>query len=143
VERWEVFGKRTVDDPWTSVGAVHAPDDEMALLLAKEAFFRHGEGVDFAVVRLADMHIFGRPDLLAFATDKSYKLQSGYTGMGDKRRAAATRAQEAGAVVDRPRPVDKRALNPSHRRRDGAAGSEAAGSGAAGSGAEAVEGGGG
>jgi ring-1,2-phenylacetyl-CoA epoxidase subunit PaaB len=125
MERWEVFGKRTVDDPWTSVGAVHAPDDEMALLLAKEAFFRHGEGVDFAVVRLADMHVFGRPDLLAFATDKSYKLQSGYTGMGDKRRRAATRAQEAGAVIDRPRPADKRVPNPAHRRRGGTAGSGA------------------
>jgi ring-1,2-phenylacetyl-CoA epoxidase subunit PaaB len=118
VERWEVFGKRTVDDPWTAVGAVHAPDLQMALLLAKEAFFRHGEGVDFAVVRLADLHVFGRRDELEFATDKSYKLQSGYTGMGEKRRRAVARAQQAGAVVQRPRPVDKRTPNPVHRGRD-------------------------
>ncbi|MPZ71981.1 MAG: hypothetical protein GEU74_01915 [Nitriliruptorales bacterium] len=121
-ERWEVFGKRTLDDPWTSVGAVHAPDREMALLLAKESFFRHGEGVDFAVVRLDDLHVFGRPDLLEFATDKSYRLQSGYTGMGDKRRRAIDMAREAGAVIDRPRPADKRVPNPTHRSRGGGAG---------------------
>ena len=114
-ERWEVFGKRTLDDPWTSVGAVHAPDQQMALVLAKESFFRHGEGVDFAVVRLDDIHVFGRPDLLEFATDKSYKLQTGYTGMGEKRRRAHALAQEAGSVIDRPRPSDRRVLNTSHR----------------------------
>ena len=118
--RWEVLGKRTIDDPWTSVGAVHAPDVEMALLLAKESFFRHGEGVDFAVVRLTDIHAFGRSDLLEFATDKDYKLQRGYTGLGDKRRKAMQRAQDAGAVIDRKRPEDKRVLNVSHRGRAGA-----------------------
>jgi phenylacetate-CoA oxygenase PaaH subunit len=117
--RWEVFGKRTADDAWTAVGAVHAPDRDMALLLAKESFFRHGEGVDFAVVRLEDMHTFGRSDLLEFATDKSYKLQSGYVGMGEKRRRAAERAREAGAVIDRRRPDDKRVLNTEHRTRKG------------------------
>ena len=119
-ERWEVFGKRTLDDPWTSVGAVHAPDREMALLLAKESFFRHGEGVDFAVVRLEDIHAFGKPDYLEFATDKSYRLQTGYTGMGDKRRKAHAMAEAAGTVVNRPRPSDKRTLNTEHRARAGA-----------------------
>ncbi|MDP9405229.1 MAG: hypothetical protein M3O86_01290 [Actinomycetota bacterium] len=122
MDRWEVFGKRTLDDPWTSVGAVHAPDRDMALLLAKESFFRHGEGVDFAVVRLDDLHVFGRSDLLAFATDKTYRLQAGYTGMGAKRRRAAGRAEAAGAVIDRPRPADKRVLNTAHRPREAADG---------------------
>lgn len=115
MERWEVLGRRTVDDPWTAVGAVHAPDHEMALLLAKESFFRHGEGVDFAVVRVGDIHRFSEPELLEFHTDKSYKLQTGYTGMGGRRRRAMERAQQAGAVIDRPRPPDKRVLNPDHR----------------------------
>ena len=87
----------------------------MALLLAKESFFRHGEGVDFAVVRLDDIHVFGRSDLLTFATDKSYKLQTGYTGMGEKRRQAQALAQRSGTVVDRPRPSDRRVLNTTHR----------------------------
>jgi ring-1,2-phenylacetyl-CoA epoxidase subunit PaaB len=118
-QRWEVLGRRTHEDPWTAVGSVHAPDVEMALLLAKESFFRHGEGVDFAVVRETDIHRFPTPDMLAFVTDKSYKLQSGYTGMGQKRRRAMARAEAAGAVVNRPRPQDRRVF-----RERGSAGSE-------------------
>lgn len=106
--RWEVFGRRTTDDPWTAVGSVHAPDRDMALMLAKESFFRHGEGVDFAVVCHDDFHRWPDPEWLEFATDKSYKLQRGYTGMGDKRARAAERAQSAGAVIKRSRPDDKR-----------------------------------
>jgi 1,2-phenylacetyl-CoA epoxidase PaaB subunit len=111
--RWEVCGKRTPEDAWQAVGAVHAPDEDMALLFAKESFFRHGEGVDLAVVRTRDFHVFGRPDLLAFHTDKSYKLQRGYP-LGDKRRRAAEHARRLGVVVDRRRPEDKRA----HRERE-------------------------
>lgn len=112
---WEVLGRRTPDDPWTAVGAVHAPDAGMALLLAKESFFRHGEGVDFAVVRTEDVHRWPNPDWLEFATDKDYKLQRGYTGLGGKRRRAAARAEELDAVIDRPRPADRRVLNADHR----------------------------
>jgi phenylacetate-CoA oxygenase PaaH subunit len=106
-ERWEVFGKRTAADTWQAVGAVQAPDEQMALLFATEAFFRHGEGVDLAVVRTRDFHVLGDPDLLRFHTDKTYKLQAGYP-LGDKRRRATRRATEFGTVVDRRRPADRR-----------------------------------
>lgn len=115
--RFEVFGKRTVEDGWLAVGAVHAPDEEMALLFAKESFFRHGEGVDYAVVRSRDFHVCGQPDLVAFHTDKSYKLQKGYP-LGEKRRRAAERARALGVVIDGRRPPDHRVLNPEHRRRE-------------------------
>lgn len=105
---WEVLGRRRDGDGWEPVGAVHAPDAEMALLLAKEAFFRHGEGVDLAVARDGERVALGDPDLLRFATDKSYKLQHGYTGLGDKRRRARARALAAGAVRDHERPADLR-----------------------------------
>ena len=85
-ERWEVLGKRTPDDPWTVVGGVIAPDRDLALLLAKESFFRHGEGIDLAVVRAADIHRFGDPDLMTPATDKSYRTQAGYAGLGEKNK---------------------------------------------------------
>ena len=50
MEVWDVFGKRNAGDEWSLVGGVKAPDDpHMALLLAREAFFRHKEGVAFAV----------------------------------------------------------------------------------------------
>ncbi|MPZ88878.1 MAG: hypothetical protein GEU81_12550 [Nitriliruptorales bacterium] len=113
--RWEVFGRRKADDDWAPVGVVHAPDVEMALLLAKEAFFRHGEGVDLAVRDGDALHALERPDLMEFATDKSYKLQRGYAGLGEKRRRALARAAEAGGPVKRARPADLRVRNPEHR----------------------------
>jgi 1,2-phenylacetyl-CoA epoxidase PaaB subunit len=113
--RWIVSGRRKAGDDWEDVGFVHAPDLEMALLLAKESFFRHGEGVDLAVARDGESAALGDPDLLTFATDKTYKLQRGSTGLGDKRRRALARARSAGAVRDHRRPVDLRVLNDDHR----------------------------
>jgi 1,2-phenylacetyl-CoA epoxidase PaaB subunit len=113
--RWVVSGRRKAGVDWERVGIVHAPDAEMALLLAKECFFRHGEGVDLSVSHEGDSAALGDPDLLAFHTDKTYKLQRGYTGLGDKRRRALARAQAAGAVRDHRRPVDLRVLNDDHR----------------------------
>ncbi|MBW3562802.1 MAG: hypothetical protein KY437_09940 [Actinobacteria bacterium] len=105
-ERWEVFGKRTLDDPWTSVGAVHAPDREMALLLAKESFFRHGEGVDFAVVRREDLHQLSEHELLEHTVDQSYRRQEGYSGFREKREEAreAARARGRGDLQERKMP---------------------------------------
>jgi len=113
--RWEVFGRRTASDDWAEVGYLHAPDAEMALLLARDTFFRHEEGVDLAVSRGPDFFPLGQPELLEHATDKSYRLQRGYTGLGAKRRLAAARAAALGAVVQRRRPPDLRVLNEDHR----------------------------
>lgn len=120
--RWQVLGRRTADSDWQFVGEVHAPDADMALLLAKEAFFRHGEGVDFTVCRGDERASFGKPDWLAFHTDKSYKLQSGYP-LGPKRRRAQARVRGLGAVIDRPRPSGRGVVHPPTDD----AGSEAAG----------------
>jgi ring-1,2-phenylacetyl-CoA epoxidase subunit PaaB len=117
-ERWEVFGKRTAAETWQAVGAVHAPDEDMALLFAKESFFRHGEGVDVAVVRTRDFHVLDEPDLLRFHTDKTYKLQEGYP-LGDKRRRATEHARALGLVVERPRPQDRRAPTATRRPSEG------------------------
>jgi 1,2-phenylacetyl-CoA epoxidase PaaB subunit len=110
VNRWTVLGRRRATDDWEPVGEVHAPDEDMAVLLAKESFFRHGEGVDLAVRRGERFRALGDPALLTFATDKSYKLQHGYTGLGGKRRRAAERVAALGARIDRPRPQDRRVL---------------------------------
>jgi ring-1,2-phenylacetyl-CoA epoxidase subunit PaaB len=113
--RWAVSGRRKAGADWEPVGVVHAPDAEMALLLAKESFFRHGEGVDLRVARDGESVALGDPELLAFHTDKTYKLQRGYTGLGDKRRRAVARAQDTGAVREHRRPPDLRVLNEEHR----------------------------
>jgi len=110
--RYEIYGLRKEGAEWEAVGFVHAPDVDMAQIYARDAFFRHGEGVDLAVRdAVGKLHPLGDPDLGTFVTDKTYRLQRGYTGLGAKRRLAADRAQKAGAVVDRPRPEDRRQWN--------------------------------
>jgi 1,2-phenylacetyl-CoA epoxidase PaaB subunit len=97
--RWRVLARRTPTDALAEVGQLHAPDARLALLLARDCFFRHGEGVDYAVTDGEAMHACPDAAVLEFATDKSYKLQSGYTGLGAKRREVTERiAQEAADV---------------------------------------------
>ena len=112
--RWMVLGRRTWEDPLTEVGEVHAPDADLALVLARDCFFRHGEGVDYAVVSASSVQRCPDPEALSFATDKSYKLQAGYTGLGQKRRRVAELSRALGLVRDRSRPADLRA----HRETD-------------------------
>jgi 1,2-phenylacetyl-CoA epoxidase PaaB subunit len=114
VEVWDVLGKRHADDDWTLVGAVKAPDDpHMALLLARESFFRHKEGVAFAVRRRGgvDAPIVVDPepaDVLGGVTDRSYRRQEAYAGVGARLRRVARATRERGAAIDRPRPPDAR-----------------------------------
>lgn len=102
--RWLVLGRRTWEDNLVEVGEVHAPDAAFALLLARDAFFRHGEGVDYAVVPAEQVHPCPDPAALEFSTDKSYKLQSGYTGLGQKRRRVAELCRALGLVREHRRP---------------------------------------
>jgi ring-1,2-phenylacetyl-CoA epoxidase subunit PaaB len=103
---WEVFSRRTTDDPLVHVGAVKAPDAELALVLAREAFFRHGEGVDCWIARRADLRRVSHPETLGGVTDKSYRRQEGYVGVGAKLKRITK--QLAGSRIDRPRPDGKR-----------------------------------
>lgn len=100
---YEVFSRREPDDPLTHVGAVSAPDRELALVLAREAFFRHREGVDCWVVRRADMHRVTHPETLGGVTDKSYRRQDGYQGVGAKLRRVAEQLKDL--RIGRPRPA--------------------------------------
>ncbi len=103
---FEVFGRRKFDDPLTHVGTLHAADAEAALLLARETHFRHGEGVDFAVVASEDVHRLEDPTLLEHEVDVSYRNQAGYSGFRDKREKAraAADARGLGHVRERPAP---------------------------------------
>lgn len=107
MEAWDVLGKRTERDEFEVVGGVKAPDAEMALLLARETHFRHKEGVAYAVRRLADGSVLeGRwaPGELGGVTDRSYRRQDGYTGVGAERKRVAGEMAARGLRVDRPRP---------------------------------------
>ena len=101
---WEVFSRRTNDDPLVHVGSVSAPDIELALVLARETFFRHGEGVDCWVGRRADLHRIAHPETLGGVSDKTYRRPEGYTGVGAKLKRVHEELAARGVAIDRPRP---------------------------------------
>lgn len=105
---YEIFGRRKADEALTHVGAVHAADHQAALLLARETHFRHGEGVDYAVVRREELHHVGDQSLIEHTVDQSYRRQEGYTGFRDKREKARQAARERGAGALQERPVPGR-----------------------------------
>jgi ring-1,2-phenylacetyl-CoA epoxidase subunit PaaB len=101
---WEVFSRRTNDDPLVHVGSVSAPDLEMALVLARETFFRHGEGVDCWVGRRADLHRVTDPSTLGGVTDKTYRKAEGYPGVGAKLKRVREELAERGVAIEGVRP---------------------------------------
>jgi ring-1,2-phenylacetyl-CoA epoxidase subunit PaaB len=62
------------------VGSIHAPDAEMALILAKEQYGRRMACVNLWVVRAEDIHAsdYADADMFKHATDKSYREAFGY-----------------------------------------------------------------
>ena len=108
MEVWEVFSRRTADDPLVHVGAVKAPDLELALVLARETFFRHGEGVDCWVGRRGDLHRIAQPETLGGVTDKSYRRADGYVGVGAKLKRVRDALALRGMAVAGERPDGKR-----------------------------------
>jgi 1,2-phenylacetyl-CoA epoxidase PaaB subunit len=104
---WDVLGKRRSDDEFEVVGAVKAPDLELALILAKETHFRHKEGVEYAVRLRGDDVIHPGPyegELLGGVTDHSYRRQDAYAGVGGKLRRISEDFAEKHLQVEAPRP---------------------------------------
>jgi hypothetical protein len=107
VEVFEVFGQRTAADQPVLAGSIKAPDVDMALMLAKETHFRHKEGVRYAVRRLGETELHWGPyegDVLGGVTDRSYRRQEAYTGVGARLRRVAEDVAAQGRFIDRPRP---------------------------------------
>ena len=94
MEVYEVFRRTGHKDPFEHAGAVIASDPDMALLMAKECFFRRREGQHLWVVRRSDIHSFADESLLEIAADKSYRFASDYRDVIEKRERALARARE-------------------------------------------------
>jgi 1,2-phenylacetyl-CoA epoxidase PaaB subunit len=104
---WDVLGKRTEGDEFTVVGGVKAPDAELALLLARESHFRHKEGVSWAVrLRGEDELHVGADDaaVIGGVTDRSYRRQDAYAGVGAKLKRVSAELAERGLRINSPRP---------------------------------------
>jgi 1,2-phenylacetyl-CoA epoxidase PaaB subunit len=112
MEVWEVLGKRTEKDDWVVVGGVKAPDVDIALLLARETHFRHKEGVAYAVRRRGEEALHQAPysgQQLGGVTDRSYRRQDAYKGVGARHKRVAEAMAGQGRRIDRPRPPVGRA----------------------------------
>ncbi|MGH2813206.1 MAG: phenylacetic acid degradation protein PaaB [Actinomycetota bacterium] len=88
MEIWEVFQQKGPQDPYVHVGSVLAPDRRMALVYAKECFYRRMEGKGLWIARRADVHALDDPTLLDQVTDKSYRYPEAYRGVMEKRENA-------------------------------------------------------
>jgi ring-1,2-phenylacetyl-CoA epoxidase subunit PaaB len=77
---YAVFRQDTKNDAHVHVGDVHAPDAEMALVLAKEQFTRRDPCVNLWVVPYAAISATAYDDagLFEHATDKSYRFGGSY-----------------------------------------------------------------
>lgn len=102
---FEVFQRRTHDDPLIHVGSIKAPDLQMALLLARETHFRHKEGAECWVARREDLHAVPHPETMGGTLDKSYRRQEGYVGIGAKLKKVAAQIAERGLKIDKDRPT--------------------------------------
>src|SRR5205807_3835014 len=108
---WDVLGKRTEHDEFAVVGGVKAPDPSMALLLARETHFRHKEGVAYAVRRRGDDEVLLGPydsDVIGGVTDRSYRRQGAYAGVGGKLKRVSAEMSKRGLRIDRARPPVRR-----------------------------------
>jgi 1,2-phenylacetyl-CoA epoxidase PaaB subunit len=109
---WDVFGKRTATDDWALAGGIKAPDLEMALVLARETHFRHKEGVAYAVRLRGEEKLHEGPydqDVIGGVTDRSYRRQEAYTGVGAKHKRISKLMAERGLVIERSVPPVGRA----------------------------------
>ena len=94
METYEVFRRSGHKEPFEHAGAVIASDPDMALLMAKECFFRRREGEHLWVVARTDVHSLADESLLEIAADKSYRFASDYRDVIEKRERALARARE-------------------------------------------------
>lgn len=92
---WEVFQQQRRGDAFEHVGAVHANDAEMALLMAKEQFARRGRCVQLWVVPSAA--ITASPlgeEYFEHGSDKRYREAFGYRLTARKRRIVEEASNE-------------------------------------------------
>src|SRR3972149_1734408 len=77
---FEVFHQQARGEPHVHVGSIHAPDAEMALVLAKEQYSRRQACVNLWVVPAEAILAtdYENDDIFERATDKSYRESWGY-----------------------------------------------------------------
>lgn len=108
---WDVLERRRAADDWEVVGAVKAPDAEVAILLARESLFRRAEGETYAIRRRGTEDLIECPDPsgIGGVIDREFRRMDSFAGVGGKHRRIHEEMEKRGLVIDRPRPPDRRA----------------------------------
>ena len=103
---WDVLSRRREGEPWEVSGSINAPDLDLAMLLARETHFRHGEGTTFALRARGteEIHEARDPQGIGGVLNKEYRRQDGYVGVGAKLKRVHAEMAARGVVIDRPRP---------------------------------------
>jgi ring-1,2-phenylacetyl-CoA epoxidase subunit PaaB len=96
VRIYEVFLKKDGKDGFRHVGALEAPDNEFALLLARECYCRRGEGNELWLVDRAHV-VKASADLLEPNQDKPHRASDGSVIAERRRRLRTAGATEVDA----------------------------------------------
>jgi ring-1,2-phenylacetyl-CoA epoxidase subunit PaaB len=77
---FEVFHQQARGEPHVHVGSIHAPDADVALVMAKEQYGRRQASVSFWVVpaEAITATAYDDADMFDHGTDKSYREAYGY-----------------------------------------------------------------
>ncbi len=81
---YEVFLKPDGKDTFTHAGSLEAPDDELAMMYARETYIRRGEGMHAWVVRRESVLVLD-PDDLAVTAKRSHSSNDGHV-VAERRR---------------------------------------------------------
>ena len=76
MRRYEVFLKKDGRDEFRHAGSLDAPDDELALVLARESYARRAEG-DRLWLGNREHVILGDPEFIAPNADKPHRHNDG------------------------------------------------------------------
>ena len=76
MKTYEVFLKKPGKEPFEHAGSLDAPDDELAVLLARDSYVRRAEGEEVWLVDRANVLTLS-PELIAPNADKPHRHNDG------------------------------------------------------------------
>lgn len=82
---YEVFLKTDGKDGFAHAGSLDAPDDELALVFARETYVRRGEGTQAWIVRRSSVLVLDPADLVVTAA-RTHASNDGHA-VAERRRA--------------------------------------------------------
>lgn len=96
MQTYEVFLKKEGRDEFRHVGALDAPSDELALILARESYIRRAEGADVWLVERSNV-VMGGADFVAPNANKPHRHHDGEAVAARRKSIRATQVVDDGA----------------------------------------------